>query len=144
MVFLRRVAGPFLRRIPKPLPPISYTPSYRRQDTANRLQLACLLEGQPFRRAFTVGIDDSACIDDLKELIKEKRKSVLAGFDSADLDVYSACIPAEDETALHEIYRRIGKKDSSLPKVMAWKTIAATISRSVPGHIQVVLGISGG
>jgi hypothetical protein len=67
----------------------------------------CLLTGDPFQNSFPVDINNDQSIGHLKDLIKEKRQSVLGGVDAADLAIYNITIPRGDLSALEGAYSQI-------------------------------------
>jgi hypothetical protein len=86
---------------------ISLSPSTANSKTM--LKLFCLLQGQPFVKAFPVNIENGETIGDLKKLVKGELKSNLEGVDASDLELWKVSILHGDLNALDEASRRIDR-----------------------------------
>ncbi|GLB38822.1 hypothetical protein LshimejAT787_0506870 [Lyophyllum shimeji] len=65
---------------------------------ATRALNCCLLGDDPRIHSFSVDILDTQTVYELKKLIKEKRSPTLEHIDAADLDLFKASIPVDDDS----------------------------------------------
>ncbi|KAG0165203.1 hypothetical protein DFQ28_001499 [Apophysomyces sp. BC1034] len=66
-----------------------------------QLELFCLVDGAPLSRAFSVEIDSTANVDQLKDAIKTKKSNFFKDVDANNLTLWRVSIPySDDETPL--------------------------------------------
>ena len=106
--------------------------------------LFCILKGDDFQKSFPVKIAKYETIGYLKEVIGEKRKSVLTsvGVDAADLELYCVSVQDGDNEALRKLYHKIHVGDDSFDEPKTTDTINQTFFSLLPGHIHVIVALS--
>jgi hypothetical protein len=105
--------------------------------TGSRIRIWCLVRGD--NKTFYVNIGTNNFIIDLKELIKEKKKSVFSNVDADDITLWSVSI---DQSELNSEGFSIEGRFTNNNKLRASAdTVGATFTNVEGTDIRVIIGV---